>query len=594
MKTVINFVEYNNDIYRASIDKGFSDVQARIIASNIDNVNEIDMLTDIKLGNLPAPTIIPGLDRGADIVIDHINRGSTIALVTDYDADGSNSMAVLYKALVNIFGYDKNKIVPIINERINGNGIGIKLLNVILNKHLEKKIDLIITADHGSANGPSIAKLKENGIDVVVTDHHTVPTENSAVNADAFVNPHITSNNVYKHLSGCAVAFMLITEVRTRLFDRGLIKDLKREEYLSLFSYVAVSTIGDSVNLADYSNRTLTKIGLNYINTSKDNIWSAVRISLNTSKKFVESDVGFKIVPAINAASRMGNSEMALKFLLADSFDDSLYGFNELMSLNTKRRQLQNDLLVVAEAYYKANKYVGACIVYLEKGGLGINGILSSQLGNKYNVPAVVFVDNGDGTISGSGRAILEDFDMIRAFRQMDKVDDSIFVRSSNGQKLYGGHKGAAGCTIYKDKLPEFGWEFTHVVTDQLGIDGANKRSLNILKELNHAEITMSLIDEVYDIGPYGMGFKAPLFVSTFTVLTVVYNGVNNSNLTVTLQMDNDNSKIMGFMYNISGKVDRKQLSPMRRVRVVFFPTYENRRGKLTMKLEITAIDVVL
>ena len=145
----IIYSNINKDVYEEAINKNFTDIQSKIIASKTNDINEIDLITDNRLNHLPDLNLMEDIDNGSKLLHKHISNNSHIALVTDSDMDGITSAYVLYKGLIEIFDVPKSKITVIINKRINGNGITEKLLATILDVHERNKIDLILTSDHG-------------------------------------------------------------------------------------------------------------------------------------------------------------------------------------------------------------------------------------------------------------------------------------------------------------------------------------------------------------------------------------------------------------------------------------------------------------
>lgn len=215
----IKYLNINKDVYNSAIEKNFTDIQSKIIATKTDSIDGIDLITDSRLNHLPDLNLIEDIDNGSKLLHKHISNNNHIALVTDSDMDGITSAYVLYKGLIEIFDVPKSKITVIINKRTNGNGITEKLLATIMDSHERSKIDLILTADHASSNGISIGKLRDKGIDVIVTDHHLVPETDNAFNANVFINPQKDKSDLYKRISGCAVAYFLLVNTKTMYND---------------------------------------------------------------------------------------------------------------------------------------------------------------------------------------------------------------------------------------------------------------------------------------------------------------------------------------------------------------------------------------
>ena len=184
---------------------------------------------------------------------------------------GINSAIVLTKGLRNIFRY-KNT-TTIVNKRINGNGFNRKLVNKIIELHLDKKIDLIITADHGSNDFDAYATIKEKctGVEILVTDHHTISKYPD--NAEAFVNPMREDSTYPKSISGCCTAFLVLVQLAKS-------KNMKFDKLYEIIPYVAISTITDIMDMSIPYNRFIVELGLRIMNSERFIFWHILKLRL--------------------------------------------------------------------------------------------------------------------------------------------------------------------------------------------------------------------------------------------------------------------------------------------------------------------------
>lgn len=525
----------NTDIYNWGIENGYSHNQSTIMASRINDINVVKKTIEPFTSTLPPLELLEGISKAADMINIAVSNKERIAIVTDYDSDGVNSAVVSYLFLKHVFNASDN-LVAIINKRLNGNGITEHLLSSILYEHSKDPISLVITADHGSANGKAIEVLKSKNIKVCVTDHHKVPEEGNAFNSDVFINPQKDASNLFDYISGCATIYFV--------FVYAKMKYNYRDEYdieNTALSMVAIATIGDSMRMDDPVNRYIVKAGIREMNTLKNIHWRVTRSMLKIPWVFNEEIIGFSIVPMINATSRISDPMEAFEFYLSEKPEDIEHGFLALDKVNKQRRKKQNELMTSAMIQGIMQSKNDA-LVLVVKNSFGINGILSSMIGEKFYKPIVTFVDN-EGKYQGSARSINDEFDMLGAFKAIDNKDGSIIIK-------YGGHKKAAGVTIKMDKIDDFKRMLNDEAAIQLSGKDATKH-YDVVSYLNHDDIHMGLILDINTLRPYGIGFKKPFYTSDFVINKVNCFGKDALHAKLNLNMDNGKT-INAMMFNAS------------------------------------------
>ena len=203
------------------------------------------------------------IDKAVRLILDHLNNGTHICVVTDYDSDGVNSAASLHWILSQHIK-DKDMLSVIINRRATGNGFTSALIDRIMELHVKKPIGLIITADHGSANNDAFTIFKRAGIATLVTDHHQIPRGGYPDQATVFVNPQRDDSQYPKDISGCVVA----TLVGLRLWDAAghlrpdNMSDSSLKNWRHVTLYGMISTITDVMPLSSPHNRWWVTTGL--------------------------------------------------------------------------------------------------------------------------------------------------------------------------------------------------------------------------------------------------------------------------------------------------------------------------------------------
>ena len=565
----------NKEVYNKSIELGYTDLQSSIIASKLTSVSDIEFVFNPRLRDIPDfLNLVSEVDNAVDLIEHAMKNNERIAIVVDYDCDGISSAAVLYRFFKNIFKYNLDNLEVIINKRENGNGIGVKLLNTILTEHKRNPINLVITADHGSANGSSIEMLQEHNIKVVVTDHHLVPDDGSARVADAFVNPQKDKNETFKSISGCAVAFFTAYSLAEK-YGYTDVADI-----YNMLPIVAISTIGDAMDLSNPINRALTISGLKELNSLKDPLWQAVKYLLDVNVLMDEETLGFNIVPALNAASRMGQPDAAFKFYIAEEYRDAVISFEKLLEINADRKKLQKHLTRNALLQCINAENEDALVITLTQ-GLGLNGIVSSSVGEKYNKPVVTFIKDGD-SYHGSGRAINPNFDLHAALSNIKEKAPDVLIK-------FGGHKGAAGCEVHADKINDFKKLLGSEAKEQL-TGKETKKVHYVIGKIENDKLNESIINEIKTLSPFGMKFNKIFFVGDFTLHKVIYIGRDSEHVNLKL-LDNHGTIYDSFIFNFDNKFDEDLLERDMKIRIVYRPVLNTFKGNIELRLEIEHIN---
>jgi single-stranded-DNA-specific exonuclease len=405
-----------------------------------------------------------------------------------------------------------------ISKRKDPRGVSENLVGRVLDSHDIKKIDLVITSDHGSSDNERFKILKENGIKVVATDHHEIPEDNFPYEANVFVNNQRKDSTIDKGLSGCYVAFLTMVSTYEYLHKKKYHKDLDM-----LLPYVALTTISDVMPLDSLMNRNMMKYGLREMNKLTSPVWRAMKNQLGIVSDINEVDIGFRIAPLINAASRLFKEEEAFEALIADDFDKASVLVKRLVDLNNERKKMQKDYMKQCTKDAIEYKYENSIVLHINT-DIAINGIIGGNIGENFNKPIVVFAKGDSGEIVGSGRSIREYINLRECFKKIHEKDGSIIVVKDN-EPRYGGHKLAAGVTIYEDKIEDFKKIFDEVVTEYSPEGDLPKDGILVDMVLDGKHIDSGLIEEVNRFSPYGKSWPKPLFVTEFEIVYLINFG---------------------------------------------------------------------
>ncbi|WP_041433767.1 DHH family phosphoesterase [Thermus sp. CCB_US3_UF1] len=359
------------------------------------------------------PLPLQGLEGAVDLLLRAIREGKRIRIHGDYDADGLTGTALLLRGL-RALGAEVHPFIP---HRLE-EGYGILMERVP--EHLEAA-EVFLTVDCGIANHAELKELVENGVEVLVTDHHT-PKDTPP--PGLVLHPAYTPG-LGEHPTGAGVAFTLLWALHERL---GLPPPL---EYADL---AAVGTIADVAPLWGW-NRALVREGLARIPTSP---WVGLRLlaqAVGYTGKAVE--VAFRIAPRINAASRLGEAEKALRLLLTDSEAEAQALVEELSRLNARRQAIEEAML--KRLLPQADPEAKAIVLLDEEGHPGVMGIVASRI-LEATLRPVFLVAQGKGTVRS-----LSPVSAVEALRNAE----DLLLR-------YGGHREAAGFALDEALFPAF------------------------------------------------------------------------------------------------------------------------------------------
>ncbi|MCH5197754.1 MAG: single-stranded-DNA-specific exonuclease RecJ [Oscillospiraceae bacterium] len=431
---------------------------------------------------LSSPFLIKDMDKGVERIRRAIESGEKILVYGDYDCDGVTSTALLYTYLQNT-GADVDFYIP---SRIDeGYGLSEKTAERIL----QGGFSLVITVDNGIAAIKEAEFFKENGIDMVVTDHHqageTLP------DCVAVIDPHRPDDtSPCKELAGVGVALKLAVALEDGDYSAVL------EDYLDI---VTIGTIADIVPLTG-ENRTLVCLGLNFVkNTSRPGLICLFE-SLNISDKpFSASTVAFAVAPKINAAGRMDTAENALELLITEDFERANELVKILYAANSERQSAENAILEEAERLFEsdASYYNDSVLVVSGRGWHpGVIGIVSSRLVEKYGKPAFVISVSDTGEAKGSCRS-LPGFALYDALKECEHL-----------LMKYGGHKLAAGFSTREELIPEFR-KAINAVADK---SGDIVPVLDIDCRVNPLNLSISVLESLALLEPFGAENPSPVF----------------------------------------------------------------------------------
>ncbi len=478
---------------------------------------------------MPDPYVLKDMERATQIIADAIYAGKKIAIYGDYDVDGITSTAIFVKYLRAI-GVDVSWHLP--TREGEGYGLNIAAIEQIA----QSGVGLMITVDCGIGGAKEVARAKELGMGVVVTDHHS--PDSVLPDADALVNPKRTDDTSgLSFLAGVGVAFLTLVALNRELKNRGFFDNGKSQiNLLNYMDLVALGTICDTMPLIDL-NRAFVATGLKVLGL-RQNLGLKTLMDLAGIKKPSVYAVGFALGPRLNAAGRLDSAAPALDLLLTDNPLIATDLANKLHNMNQERIDIQNAIML--DATEMANKCCqdGKCSVFVcgDNWHGGVMGIIAGRLKDKYNLPACV-ATRSDGVINGSGRSIAE-IDLGKIIH--DALSAGIL---SEG----GGHAAAAGFSLNADREHDFCEFLERAVNEQL--HGSKPKSEIIVDaEIDASGATMKLVEQLSDLEPFGQSNPEPTLVLHGAVLKYATTMGHGNHLRGTIRTSNGNQlSFVGF-----------------------------------------------
>ena len=514
--------------------------------------------------------LMKDMDRAVDILKEKIEEGKKIRVIGDYDIDGVNATYILQQGLAGL-GADVDTDIP---DRIKD---GYGLNQMLIDRALEDDVDTIVTCDNGIAAMSEIAYGKENGMTIVVTDHHEVPylEENGKKKyllppADAVVDPHRADCEYpFKGLCGAAVAYKLV-EVLYRVSG----KSEQEVEHLqeSLMENVAIATIGDVMDLVG-ENRVFVKKGLELLKTTKNEGLHALMQCTGVDTANLNTyHIGFVIGPCINAGGRLDTAKRALELLNASNRREAVTLAADLKELNDSRKEMTEEGVEEAVRQIESSSWKDdqVLVVYLPKCHESIAGIIAGRIKERYYRPTFVLT-RGETGVKGSGRSI-EAYDM---FAEMSRCRE-LFTK-------FGGHKLAAGLSLEEENVEVFRKrinELADLTEDDL------QMKVSIDMRLPFPYINEELIHELKILEPFGKGNGKPLFAeSKLRVIQPRIFGKNRNVLKCRLEDQQGNQMeavYFGEVEDCLQQMEKKQIMSF-----TYYPSINEYMGRRTIQLTI-------
>jgi len=524
------------------------------------------------------PYLMLDMGKAVDRILQAIEKKEKMVVFGDYDADGVSSSALmiqslrLLKASVSVYIPDRAK---------EGYGMNINAVKEII----DQGVKLVITVDCGVSDYDEVEFANENGIDVIITDHH--PITQKLPRAFAIVNPHQKEDQYpFKYLAGVGVAYKLIHALSEKADYTKIDLDAfgGKEGYLKwLLDLVALGTVADCCPLID-ENRTFVKFGLKVLEKNRrvglTELFKNARL-YDESEKFSLNafNIGFQIGPRLNASGRMDHANTSYQLLITESQIEGKQLADQIEENNSQRQQLTRQIIanVKARSDLTSQEFV---FVSLSDCPPGIVGLIAGKLAEETQLPA--FVISGDGDILKGSARLPDDFakEEFHLGKTIASCKDCLIE--------FGGHASAAGFSVKNGQVDAFRQALSDIIKGFLAKKNIDKtESIEIDFVLDQSDIGWDLLDNIVKMTPFGEGNPEPLFLAkNLTVGGTKTVGSKGNHLKLDLRLLDKNGKI-NFVDAIGFGLGKFDVKSNDKVDAVFSLEENIWNGKKNLQLKI-------
>lgn len=523
-----------------------------------------------RLSDLRQPQAMKNLPEAVSLVTRYISAGKQIVVWGDYDVDGTTGTALL----VNFFRELGVEVIWHIPDRLT-EGYGLNIDWFKARKHKDLSHDfLLLSVDCGISDGHKIKFIQGMGGTVVVTDHHAIPE--GGLPPCLVLNPQQPSCGFHgEQLAGVGVVFYLVAGIRAACGDNPV-----RQETINLKKYlafVALGTIADVVDLTA-TNRVLVRAGLEALTETSFPGLQELLLSCEICGGGISSeDIGYLVGPKINAAGRLGESDLVVNILTAGTRREAKKLVQKLTELNVLRRRISAENLELALNNIDISSVDrNKCVILKGDFHQGVAGIVAARLVEMYRVPALIFAtrEMADGSISFVGSA--------RSIEGMHIVE--MIAACSRWVDRFGGHDMAAGLSVSEENMPGF-QEALVEVAQYLW-----EKRPKVKKEPFDIECSVDQLMSEDHIAffrllePFGPGNRHPVFCDTSVrIVDSKTVGKDSEHLHLTIRGKYANLKGIGFC--LGGRIDEVQKEPQRTM--LYVPTLNRFRGNVSWQVRV-------
>ncbi len=540
-------------------------IAALLISRGHETHEKADKFLNPSFDQILEPNLLLGMEAAVARILKAIENGEKILIWGDYDVDGTTGTTVLRRAL-EMIGVKTGFHVP--HRFTEGYGLNIPKLS----EAKENGYSLVISVDTGTRAFEAATWAKENGLDLIITDHHL--SDESRGNPDALmVNPN-QSGCQYpdKNLAGVGVAFKLA---------HAILREKGRENIVNGFlKLVAIGTIADIMNLTG-ENRAIVALGLQDLPKAKNHGLRALMEVAACTSEMTSYDIGFRIAPRINAAGRMDAAKTVVELFEADTFQKAR-GFAEtLNSRNIERQKIQAQIseLALLEFVETGGSKIQTHVAVVAGEGWhrGVIGLAASRIVDKIYRPSLV-ISLEEGIGHGSARSI-------EGYHLLDGLESCADLFEK-----FGGHAQAAGFTIKQENIADLRLRLNKHAAENIAEEDLIPQ-VKIDAEVLSKTLNLELIEQLKRLEPFGMGNPKPIFSTKDLILVDEPYVMKEKHLKLKLK-DAGNRLFEAVWWDGVEKSKEQTLKPKSSIELAFTPEANSWQGNTRLQLVVQDLKV--
>lgn len=477
-----------------------------------------------RLADLGDPFAMREMDAAVERIFRAADNGEHVCIYGDYDVDGVSSVTLLH-TILKAYNIRTDYFIPVRTRE--GYGLSEEGMANAIAK-CGGKPGLLISVDCGTSSVEEVAWLQEQGIDVVILDHHEASTQGRPP-AVAVVNAKLEEDSPFTYLCSAGVVFKLAHA----MLKRRRLPQFDLKNYLDV---VAIATVADIVPLVE-ENRLLTRHGLRVMESGGNIGIQALNRVTNLNRRPSASHVSFRIGPRLNAAGRMDSPQDALNLLMTRDTARAMELAERLEQHNRARQQeeekIRNEAMEMLSRSFSPSRD-SVIVLGSRTWHPGVVGIVASLLMRRYHKPTFVISLDENGVGKGSGRSIPG----VSLVQAIHACADTLISG--------GGHDMAAGLVIHEDMIDAFRARFDAFVRENVDADKL-KPMLSIDAEVTFPELTLDLLDSYELLEPFGNSNPQPVFMSRNVMLTDAPRHLQGNHLRLGLRQGSHECDAMYF-----------------------------------------------
>ncbi len=554
---------------------GLPPVVAQLLVSRgVYDSAAAELFLSTKLTGLRDPQELPGIPEATELIADRIASKTPIVIYGDYDCDGMTGTAILYNGL-KLLGGNVSYHVP--NRLEDGYGLNTETIR----KLAERGKKLIISVDCGITSVACAELCKELGVELVITDHHTLDA--ALPDADAIVHPRLPGTSYpFGGLCGAGVAFKLAWSLCQKICGSKKVSEPLRKYLMQSLSLAAIGTVADVVPLID-ENRILVAHGIRMLAAEPvPGLTELMRITkLDQNATLNTESIAFALAPRLNASGRLGQAQLGVELLTTTSPERAVALAEYIEELNKNRDSLQRSVTLAAQKQAKEQfdaKNDPALVLAGVGWHQGVIGVVAGRLSDKYGKPVIVLsLDTAGKTEAvGSGRVGGTCIDLHEALS-----------RCSDRLIRFGGHKAAAGLTIDERQIEAFRDDFCEAVAEQRSED-ERVPEIVIDAEAPFGQLNLKTVKQIETLEPFGEGNPRPTLLCQNVTLAEPARRMGSGDRHLTVRLDQGGKTIRGVAFGAGDWAD--ELNACRGpIQIAYRPVINEFRG--FRKVEVHLVD---